>query len=443
MSVHCQERSTDKRKLGTTTASNNPRTFLNDTPTHNHPRPTVPMLLHASEAGLVTLLRQCYRSPRCLSARCGQRLYTTRILATSAPRRRAGHLNSKRSSSARSLTTTTGHTLEHVAVLGGGITGLSAAVIAAKLNPNAKVTLYESSERVGGYVHSEVVQSSDGPVMFEQGPRSLRPGTTRGHHALAMAQGLRLEEQMVFTSKDSPAGSNRFIYYPDKLVRVPSPSDSRLGIAWTVLTDPLFEGVLAAVWAESDVPRRPDSLVDESIGGFIKRRSGGGEKIVDNLVSAMLHGIYAGDVNQLSMRSLLPRMWEAEGKFGSLTMALRKNNGGKYDPHKKTLSLDESGEELLGQELGRKAQEASIYTYRNGMQTLPDALAGVIKGARNADIRMATSVSGISRSADGKTIQVSAPFPFPIPLPPSSMIPSPSSSALFFLHPSHSRNRTN
>ena len=414
MSVHCQERSTDKRKLGTTTASNNPRTFLNDTPTHNHPRPTVPMLLHASEAGLVTLLRQCYRSPRCLSARCGQRLYTTRILATSAPRRRAGHLNSKRSSSARSLTTTTGHTLEHVAVLGGGITGLSAAVIAAKLNPNAKVTLYESSERVGGYVHSEVVQSSDGPVVFEQGPRSLRPGTTRGHHALAMAQGLRLEEQMVFTSKDSPAGSNRFIYYPDKLVRVPSPSDSRLGIAWTVLTDPLFEGVLAAVWAESDVPRRPDSLVDESIGGFIKRRSGGGEKIVDNLVSAMLHGIYAGDVNQLSMRSLLPRMWEAEGKFGSLTMALRKNNGGKYDPHKKTLSLDESGEELLGQELGRKAQEASIYTYRNGMQTLPDALAGVIKGARNADIRMATSVSGISRSADGKTIQVSAPFPFPL-----------------------------
>ncbi|KFY92030.1 hypothetical protein V500_04351 [Pseudogymnoascus sp. VKM F-4518 (FW-2643)] len=361
------------------------------------------MLLHRSEAGLVTLLRQCYRSPRCLSARRGERLYTTRILATSAPRRRAGHLHSKRSSSARSFTTTTGHTPEHVAVLGGGITGLSAAVIAAKLNPNAKVTLYESSERVGGYVHSEVVQSSDGPVVFEQGPRSLRPGTTRGHHALAMAQGLNLEEQMVFTSKDSPAGSNRFIYYPDKLVRVPSQNDSRLGTAWTFLTHPLFEGVPAALWAESNVPKRPDSLVDESIGGFLKRRFGRGAKFVDNVVSAVLHGIYAGDVNQLSMRSLMPRIWEAEGKFGSLSMSLGKN---KYGPREKTLSLDESGEELLGQELGRKAQEASIYTYRNGMQTLPDALAGVIKGARNADIRMATSVSGISRSADGKSILV-------------------------------------
>lgn len=412
MSVHCQVRSTDKRKLGTTTVSSIPQTFLNDTSTRKHPHPTVPMLLHASEAGLVTLLRQCYRSPRCLSARRGERLYTTRILATSSPRRRAGHLHSKRSSSARSLTTTTDHTLEHVAVLGGGITGLSAAVIAAKLNPNAKVTLYESSERVGGYVHSEVVQSSDGPVVFEQGLRSLRPGTTRGHHALAMAQGLRLEEQMVFTSKDSPAGSNRFIYYPDKLVRVPSPNDSRFGMAWTFLTHPLFEGVPAAAWAESSVPKRPDSLVDESIGGFLKRRSGGRGKFVDNVVSAVLHGIYAGDVNQLSVRSLMPRIWEAEEKFGSLTMALQRNNGGEHDPHKKTLSLDESGEELLGQELGRKAREASIYTYKNGMQTLPDALAGVIKEARNADIRMATSVSGISRSVDGKTIQVSIPSPF-------------------------------
>lgn len=370
----------------------------------------------------MSLLRQCYRSPRCLSARRGERFYSTRVLATSARRRpRAGDLHFKRSSG-RSFTTTTGHKPEHVAVLGGGITGLSAAAMAAKLNPNAKVTLFESSERLGGYLHSEVMQSSDGPVVFEQGPRSLRPGTTRGYYALSMAQNLNLEEQMVFTSKDSPAGSNRFLYYPDKLVRVPSPKDSRLQILWRMLTDPLFEGLPRSLWSESGVPKRPDSLVDESIGEFIKRRSGGNKKLVDNIVSGVVHGIYAGDVNQLSVRSLMPSLWEMEGGFGSLTEGMIRARPKKYGLHNKSTL------EWVGPVLGKKVDEASIYTFKNGIQTLPDALAGVIKGAENADIRVATSVSGISRSEDGRSIQVCAPVPQQSPSATSHFSSLPSSA---------------
>ncbi|KFY94105.1 hypothetical protein V498_04064 [Pseudogymnoascus sp. VKM F-4517 (FW-2822)] len=362
------------------------------------------MLLHTPEARLVMLLRQCYRSPRCLSARRGECLYTTRALATalSGPRRRAGNAHSKRSSSARGLTTTTDNKPEHIAILGGGITGLVAAAIATKLNPESKITLYESSERLGGWVHSEVVQSSDGPVVFELGPRSLRPATTRGYHALSMVQNLRLEEQMLFTAKDSPAGSNRFIYYPNKLVRIPSPNDGFLQKVWPLLTEPLFEGLPGALWAERNVPKRPDSLIDESIGGFVKRRGGGSKKLVDNVLSAVVHGIFAGDVNQLSVRSLMPRMWEAEGKYGSLTEAMMRTTPEMYGAG----SLHKSGAALVGQELGRKAREAGIYTFMNGMQTLPDALAKVVRGAGNADIRMATSASKISRSEDGKTVQI-------------------------------------
>ncbi|OBT39728.1 protoporphyrinogen oxidase [Pseudogymnoascus sp. WSF 3629] len=364
------------------------------------------MLLHAPEARLVMLLRQCYRSPRCLSARRGDRLYSTiRILGTSGPRPRAGQSSCKTGNSARSLTSTTGGAPEHVAVLGGGITGLVAAAMAARLNPDTRVTVYESSDRLGGYIHSEVVQSSDGPVVFELGPRSLRPSTARGYHALSMAQNLGLEDNMVFTSKDSPAGSNRFIYYPDKLVRVPSPDDGRLQVFYKLLTDPLFEGVAGALWAESQVPRRPDNLVDESIGGFITRRIGGNKKLVDNIFSAVIHGIFAGDINQLSVRSLMPRLWEAEGRFGSLSMGMVRNKPEGYGPNGIS-DLHATGEQILGQALGGKAREASIYTFMNGMQTLPDALAGVIKGARNADVRVGTSVSGISRSPDGKTIKI-------------------------------------
>ncbi|KFY79407.1 hypothetical protein V499_01601 [Pseudogymnoascus sp. VKM F-103] len=365
------------------------------------------MLLHAPEARLVMLLRQCYRSPRCLSTRRGERLYTTmRVPSTSAPRPRAGQSSCKTGNSARSLTSITGGAPEHVAVLGGGITGLVAAAMAARLNPDTKVTVYESSDRLGGYMHSEMVQSSDGPVVFELGPRSLRPATARGYHGLSMAQNLGLEDSMVFTSKDSPAGSNRFIYYPDKLVRVPSPNDGRLRVFYKLLTDPLFEGVAGALWAESQVPRRPDSLVDESIGGFITRRTGGNPKLVDNIFSAVIHGIFAGDINKLSVRSLMPRLWEAEGRFGSLSMGMVRNKPEGYGPNGIS-DLHKWGDQVLfGQALGEKARQASIYTFTNGMQTLPDALGRVIKESKNANIMVGTSVSGISSSSDGKTIRI-------------------------------------
>lgn len=318
-------------------------------------------------------------------------------------------MHNSNASSARTFTT--GHTPEHVAVLGGGITGLSAAAMAAKLHPDAKVTVYESSDRLGGWVQSEVVETSDGPVIFEQGLRSLRPGTTRGYHVLSMAQNLGLEKDMLFSSSDSPAGTNRFVYYPDKLVRVPNLNDSRLEIGWRLLTDPMFEGLARSVWEESNVPRRPDGLLDESIGGFIRRRSGGNRKLVDNLVSAVVHGIYAGDVNQLSMRSLMPSLWEMEGKYGSLTMGMvgerRTRQGGN-----KTPSVHQAGVMAVGPQLGEKARNASIYTFRGGMQTLPNALAKVVRGSSNAEIKIGTTVSGISRSEDGETIKVCAPFPY-------------------------------
>ncbi|OBT50441.1 protoporphyrinogen oxidase, partial [Pseudogymnoascus sp. 24MN13] len=356
------------------------------------------MLLHSHEARLVMLLRQCYRSPRCLPARRGERLYTTmRVLGPPPPDLELG---------SRALDEFNRWSPEHVAILGGGITGLVAAAMAARLNPDSKVTVYESSDRLGGYVHSEVVQSSDGPVVFELGPRSLRPATARGYHGLSMAQNLGLEDNMVFTSKDSPAGSNRFIYYPDKLVRVPSPNDGRLRVFYKLLTDPLFEGVAGALWAESQVPRRPDSLVDESIGGFITRRIGGNKKLVDNIFSAVIHGIFAGDINQLSVRSLMPRLWEAEGRFGSLSMGMVRNKPEGYGPNGIS-DLHKWGDQVLfGQALGEKARQASIYTFTNGMQTLPDALERVIKESKNANIMVGTSVSGISSSPDGKTILI-------------------------------------
>ena len=61
-----------------------------------------------------------------------------------------------------------------VAVLGGGITGLATAFELSRTLPNAKITIYEAANRLGGWLDSEMVRVDGGQVLFEWGPRTLR-----------------------------------------------------------------------------------------------------------------------------------------------------------------------------------------------------------------------------------------------------------------------------
>ena len=77
-------------------------------------------------------------------------------------------------------TSTTKPGFSSIAVLGGGITGLASAYFLSKDLPNAKITLYEASSRLGGWLHSTSVDVGSGSVIFEQGPRNLRPTIPNG-----------------------------------------------------------------------------------------------------------------------------------------------------------------------------------------------------------------------------------------------------------------------
>lgn len=70
------------------------------------------------------------------------------------------------------------HPITEVAVLGGGITGLASAYYLSTSLPKTKITLFEESSRLGGWLHSKTVDVGNGNIIFEQGPRSLRPDTT-------------------------------------------------------------------------------------------------------------------------------------------------------------------------------------------------------------------------------------------------------------------------
>lgn len=71
-----------------------------------------------------------------------------------------------------------------IAVLGAGITGLTTAYLLADTFPKLRITLVESKDTLGGWVRSKKVDVGDGEVIFEQGPRSLRPQPPNGTLAL-------------------------------------------------------------------------------------------------------------------------------------------------------------------------------------------------------------------------------------------------------------------
>lgn len=79
---------------------------------------------------------------------------------------------------------------KNIAVLGGGITGLTAAFELARTIPHATVTLWEKSQRLGGWLDSEIVEVPGGEVLFEWGARSFRV-PERGGLATANLVGAR------------------------------------------------------------------------------------------------------------------------------------------------------------------------------------------------------------------------------------------------------------
>lgn len=121
---------------------------------------------------------------------------------------------------------------------------------------------------------------------------------------------------------------------------------------------------------------------DESVDSFLTRRFG--ETFARVFGSALVHGIYATDSRKLSVRAAFPSMWDAEERGrGSLVRGLlvpgREKVEEKYD---------------LGRTL-EMMDGISVYSFRDGMETLTKALEEHLRSAANVSILADTSISGI------------------------------------------------
>jgi protoporphyrinogen/coproporphyrinogen III oxidase len=270
-------------------------------------------------------------------------------------------------------------TLRRVAVIGGGIAGLAAALRVVELEPSAELTLLDAGARLGGVLDTLrhdgwlLERSADGfitnvPWGMELCARLNVPLlATRGEHRRALV-----------------VRRGRLVPVPEGFV-IMAPSQ-----IWPMVATPLLSpwGKLRLA-AETLVPPRTDGA-DESLAEFATRRFG--REVFDRLVQPLVAGIYTSDGQQLSVRATMPRFVELEQRYGSLIRGLRaeqKAGGG------------------VGQAdaTGSGARYSLFVTPRDGMTSLVQAMTARLPAGA---VRLNARATRLARTPSGWSIAIAA-----------------------------------
>lgn len=235
-----------------------------------------------------------------------------------------------------------------VLIIGGGITGLSAAYELVKAGE--RPLLLEAAPRLGGVIETGFVQD----CVLEGGPDSFlaaKPAAAELIRELGLGHdliGSRDESRVTYVVK-----AGRLVPLPDGLMMmVPTrilPMARSPLVSW---------GAKLKMAGEFFLKPAPADTPDRSVADFIRAHYG--QEAVDYLAEPLLSGVYGGSVERLSVNSVLTRFVDLERKYGSLTkgvLAMRARAAGR----------GESGPLFL--------------TLRRGLQQLVDALERIVRPA--------------------------------------------------------------
>jgi oxygen-dependent protoporphyrinogen oxidase len=248
-----------------------------------------------------------------------------------------------------------------VAVIGGGLTGLTAAYYLKQRG--SRVVVYEASDRIGGAVKSERRNG----YLVELGPNSMSPPSPVVATILAE---LGLEPSRVTAA---PAGRHRYIVRRGRLVRLPlTPPE--------LLTSRLLSNAAKLAIFGEPLVEAGDSPVDESVAAFVRRRFN--QEVVDYIANPFVAGTFAGDPEQLSVRHAMPQLHSLERTHGSLMRAYAKTLKARR----------ETGQSPDG--LG------SVTSFRNGLQEIPDAFGRELGG----EVRLGAPVTQLRTGPKGWTV---------------------------------------
>ena len=246
-----------------------------------------------------------------------------------------------------------------VVIAGAGISGLACALWLQ--GRGVRVTVLERNDAPGGAMTSA---REDG-YLVERGPNSALE-TTPLFAELFAAAGVEPEKVTA-----NAAASKRYILRGGKLIPLPMSPPA-------FLATPLFSlGAKLRLFREPFIARGEG---EETVAQFVRRRLG--PEFLDYAINPFVSGVYAGDPERLSVPAAFPRLAELEQKYGSLIL----------------------GQIQGARERKRRAekskQSAPMFSFRDGMGSLPRAIAAKLDG-----VQLGTTVEAVERAEGGYRVR--------------------------------------
>ncbi|KAK4221396.1 Protoporphyrinogen oxidase [Podospora fimiseda] len=397
------------------------------------------------DAVIRALLNMYATSPRCLArTRCIRTTTAFKALSTAAvaarPRPRPQHRTQPRSSNygiliSRSYSQINNNSPRSVAVLGGGLTGLTTAWYLARFLPQAKIAIYEASDRLAGWIDSETVpvktiDGEEGTVNFQRGARVLQTLHKAKGKALPryedlvfyeLVAKLGLADKLQFSKEGELA--DRYIYYPDHLVRLPGAAAdggllNKLGwaldVAGQIIQEPLYKGLIPSVanlmyqtWKyPSEYLHLLCGNADISVGHYWAARFGRPD-LVDNVLSAMMHGIYGGDVWKLSMASS-PLVHSLNPGFGKNQLPIT-DTAIRLEDLDLMIDILKGNQDVFDVATAALKVKANMMWLPDGLTTLTDRLIHELKKNPNVTIKTGEPVTAIRYHEPTNSVAITTP----------------------------------
>lgn len=251
--------------------------------------------------------------------------------------------------------------MKPVAIIGAGITGLTAAFYLKR--KGIPVTVYEASGRVGGVIQS---LRKDGYIA-EFGPNTILETSPK---IAQLVRDAGLQSRRLDTD---PKAEARYVVRYKRPIAMPS---SPLGF----FTTELFTAKAKLALLREPFVSRPRDGMEESIAQFVVRRFN--REFLDHAVDALVAGIYAGDPYKLSVTHAFPKLKALEDNYGSMI----------------------KGQIFGASERKRRGEvakdRAPKFSFDQGLQALPDALAEQLGTA----VQINTFVEAVTQTGDGWTL---------------------------------------
>jgi len=257
--------------------------------------------------------------------------------------------------------------MKRVAVVGGGITGLAACLRLLSSDANVRVVLYEASDRLGGRV--QTIREPHLGITVEAGPDSM---LARKPAAMRLIEALGMADDVVSTR---PEASETYIVRDGSLCPMPK---GYLGIPFdpSCARPPLLsEAGLARALAEERLPLELPAD-DVALGAFLRSRLG--DEWVSYVGEPLMAGIYAGDIDRLSLLATWPSLLDLVRQHGSLVAASRAIAASP--------SRRQAG-----------SSRSAFITVRGGLASIVERMADRLAQSGRVEIRLGARVQAVTR----------------------------------------------